>query len=221
MGRNKENKISTNLLRKNKEYFSPQKMFSEMNYDDAEWYELNNVLDQSEFGSEQTQFAVDQSQESELRTIKVERVSPGPIQKRRPGRQPARPDSELDAVEFDRRQRRRERNRVAAARCRNKRLTKVAALEEEIGALNESKIEMQQQKPAVVSRAPNNCEMLSSDDDAEFPALKALENLQCGSAGYAVSFTPLVLDKSFEFPTISKHMRLDSVSEFEKVVTAL
>merc|ERR1739848_668643 len=152
--------------------------------------------------------------------------------------QPARPDSELDAVEFDRRQRRRERNRVAAARCRNKRLTKVAALEEEIGALNESKtelqranqslqtelkrlrrqIEMQQQKPAPV---PNNCEMMSSDDDAEFPALKALENLHCGSAGYAVSFPPLVLDKSFEFPTISKNMRLDSVSEFEKVVTAL
>lgn len=226
-----------------------------MKYDDAEWYELTNVLDQSEFGAEQPeftmeqpQFAVDQSQESELRTIKlervpnkVERVLPGPIQKRRPGRQPARPDSELDAVEFDRRQRRRERNRVAAARCRNKRLTKVAALEEEIGALNESKtelqraneslkaelnrlrlqIELQQQKPAVVARAPNNCEMTSSDDDAEFPALKALENLQCGSSGYAVSFTPLVLDKSFEFPTISNNMRLDSVSEFEKVVTAL
>merc|ERR1739848_937784 len=47
---------------------------------------------------------------AEPMTIKIERVSPSAIQKRRPGPLPARADNELDGVEFDRRQRRRELN---------------------------------------------------------------------------------------------------------------
>ncbi len=54
--------------------------------------------------------------------------------RRRPGRNPEVPDESLDSVQLERRNRRRERNRLAAARCRDRRLRKVDDLESELEA---------------------------------------------------------------------------------------
>jgi len=52
--------------------------------------------------------------------------------RRRPGRNPEVPDESLDQIQLERRNRRRERNRLAAARCRDRRLRKVDDLETQL-----------------------------------------------------------------------------------------
>jgi len=172
-------------------------------------------------------------------SFKVERVSPSPIQKRgRPGRLPARPDEELSPVEFERRERRRERNRYAAARCRVRRLDKVAGLEEQISDLVTTKSQLENQnkllqmelqrlrfrlnveKPTPVvtqSSTHTQYQQLETIKTERFPALKALENLNVGQ-NYSLTFTPLLLDTTFDFPVLPTEaivqMRNESVTEF-------
>ena len=64
----------------------------------------------------------------------------GSSSRRRPGRNPEVPDEALDQIALERRNRRRERNRLAAARCRDRRLRKVEDLE---GELSQTKSEME------------------------------------------------------------------------------
>merc|ERR1712127_369813 len=65
--------------------------------------------------------------------------------RRRPGRNPEVPDDALDKVQLDRRNRRRERNRLAAARCRDRRLRKVDDLEHELEALRKENEQLKEQ----------------------------------------------------------------------------
>ena len=53
----------------------------------------------------------------------------------RPGRPPARADSELTQEELKRRNRRRQRNREAAQRCRQRRLDQIDVLKDEVDKL--------------------------------------------------------------------------------------
>lgn len=66
--------------------------------------------------------------------------APSKSSRRRPGRNPEVPDEALDQIALERRNRRRERNRLAAARCRDRRLRKVEDLE---GELSQTKSEME------------------------------------------------------------------------------
>merc|ERR1739848_40675 len=180
---------------------------------------------------------------AEPRTIKIERVSPSAIQKRRPGPLPARADNELDGVEFDRRQRRRELNRHAAARCRTRRINKVQGLEAEIEKLRMEKVELNNtninlkkelENLQMQLRAKNrvnridNCEPAKPAivNDEAFPALKQLEHLQFDQ-NYAVTFTPLLAQggTSFNFPPISKDtvekIRNQSMTEFNKILNLI
>merc|ERR1712227_589396 len=84
--------------------------------------------------------------------IKRERASPvssDPYPRRRPGRLPAKPDESLDEVEYERRVRRRERNRLAAARCRERRLEKVSTLEDQIKNLKAGKQKLAEENKAL------------------------------------------------------------------------
>jgi hypothetical protein len=67
---------------------------------------------------------------------------PTPIESR-PGRAPKVSDDQLSQTELERRNRRRARNREAAARQRNRRLAKVDQLEGEVAALTESNNNLQ------------------------------------------------------------------------------
>lgn len=168
--------------------------------------------------------------------FKVERVFPSPIQKRRPGRLPARPDGELSPVEYERRERRRERNRHAAARCRVRRLQKVDVLEEQVSELKSSKAQLEQENQSLqqelerlryklnvgpkMTPAPLNIQQPANNTEDKFPAIKALESLQFGNQNYAVTFTPLLLDSTFDFPVLPNDavvkMRSESITEFNK-----
>lgn len=178
--------------------------------------------------------------------FKIERVSPSPIQKRRPGRLPARPDTELSPIEYERRERRRERNRHAAARCRVRRLQKVEVLEAQVNELKDSKTQLENENQNLqkelerlrfqLNVGPKNAPKVAPLEfnhhqqpsntmiaDERFPAIKALENLQVGGQNYAVTFTPLMLDASFDFPVLPNElkMRNESVTEFNKILQAV
>ena len=79
----------------------------------------------------------------------VESVSTEVEPKRRPGPLPARRDEELDQVELEKRERRREHNRQAAARCRNRQVQKLGHLEGQLIQLTESKTRLQQANEAM------------------------------------------------------------------------
>ena len=197
------------------------------------YYEEPSNLDDFEMFEYYNQQPIEQPRQS----VKIERVSPTTIQKRRPGRAPARPDEELDAVEFERRLRRRECNRNAAVRCRNRRIEKVTQLQGQVAKLTSAKVELEQKNQTLqsevkrlqfqlnVQRPIDNCEQTSSIfDDEPFPALNELENFQVDQS-YAVTITPLALDKSFEFPALSNDtilkMRNESFTEFNKFLSCL
>ena len=63
----------------------------------------------------------------------------------RPGRPPARPDTELTSEELRRRNRRRQRNREAAQRCRQRRLDQIDVLKDEVRMLKEDSEEQRQE----------------------------------------------------------------------------
>merc|ERR1712048_1047927 len=166
--------------------------------------------------------------------FKIERVgNEGFIQKRRPGRLPARPDSELTPVEFERRERRRERNRHAAARCRDRRLTKVNQLQNSVNELLRSKSELEKKNASLHEQLRKLQFQLSLQEtenepveNNRFPAVQKLENLQVGNASdYAITFAPLLLDQTFNFPVLPtetiKKMRNDSTTEFNKLLNTV
>merc|ERR1712046_140459 len=74
--------------------------------------------------------------------IKVLTVEADLRTKKRPGRLPGIPDKDLSPIELDRRQRKRERNRKAAARVRSRRLAKEHTLIKEIENLKQSTDEL-------------------------------------------------------------------------------
>ena len=168
-------------------------------------------------------------------SFKTELIFDDTLYKRRPGRLPARPDEELNEIEYERRQRRRDRNRHAAARCRSRRIQRVGYLEGQVHKLSESKLkllqvnqglrrEFEQLKIQLTMQQPtvSNCLKLKyGRDNKPFPALKNLENLRVGQS-CTVSFTPLLRDLSFEFPTLPSFavdkIRNQSLTEFNKIL---
>merc|ERR1711976_46025 len=77
--------------------------------------------------------------ESYAPPAKMARKAPAPTPiESRPGRAPKISDDKLSATELERRNRRRARNREAAARQRNRRIAKVDQLENEVKQLTES-----------------------------------------------------------------------------------
>lgn len=83
-------------------------------------------------------------------TIKVEedtipRVTGGKVGKCRPGRKAKLSDSQLKPEELRRRQVRRERNRVAARKCRERRINNTCTLEAQVNTLQNEKMELQEQ----------------------------------------------------------------------------
>merc|ERR1712025_80681 len=110
---------------------------------------------------------------------------------KRPGRQPKVPDHLLNPDELYRVNRRRERNRQAAARCREKRLTKVEALEKEVEEL----------KAGNKAKGEEN-EILRQERNALKAQLNPLklENVPIGTTYQVTALTPLVMDQNFNFP---------------------
>jgi len=170
--------------------------------------------------------------------VKVKRISKGSVEKRRPGRLPARADQDLNEVELEQRQRRRERNRHAATRCRSRRIKTVEHLEGQIGELKELKTtlnrknEMLKAEVAKLRMEMNGQEMTQEPaeksynvfDDDRFPALKQLDNLHTGqNCEIPLSLTPIILGKSFDFPAGNNllKMRNESFSEFMEYLTVM
>merc|ERR1711981_17046 len=148
--------------------------------------------------------------------IKRERASPYPtVPRRRPGRTPTVDDNALSPQEYDRLQRRRERNRHAAARCRERRLTKISDLEGKVSDLaaektklqidnNSLQQEIEKLKFQLSLQVGNEPEMEPEmepeilpvtasnvvDEYEQFPAVRQLENLAVGTPKTAVLFTP-------------------------------
>merc|ERR1711962_659122 len=149
-------------------------------------------------------------------SIKTERSSPYPTKqsaRRRPGKAPARRDSELEPEELQRVQRRRERNRVAASRCRDRRLNRVNQLESEVSKLQASKEELASENESLkkqIEALQFQIESQNSQGEGksqgklslqanfhaetnttEYPAVKQLEQLSFdGPLKSALLFTP-------------------------------
>lgn len=167
--------------------------------------------------------------------IKADRASPYPSKapsRRRPGKQPQRRDSELAPEELARVERRRERNRVAASRCRDRRLNKVNELEAQVKALKSSKeqlaseneslrkqVEALQLQIEAKNRASsgdisNKGEYQTVCGNIDFPAVEQLQqqfsfegplkSALLFTPGGRFTFTPLIrTDNVFEFPNIT------------------
>jgi len=155
----------------------------------------------------------------------------------RPGRAPKVPDASLTPTELDRRNRRRARNREAAARQRDRRVKKVEALESEVAELSkdkqqlvaeneqlkreldelkfkldlEAKQQQQRCKPAPLK--------LPSYDDAQQQqqqgggAPETFPKMLFSPNGTFVLQTPAEL-KNFDFTTCMKKERPSSISDF-------
>jgi len=129
----------------NQQYNNSQTM------DSNQFFELVEVPQQYEYVNEMDSQGYSPSDTmSEQDYIPVEDYSTPPPAKRsriqhqvtplesRPGRAPKVSDDQLNATELERRNRRRARNREAAARQRNRRMAKVDQLENEVKELTES-----------------------------------------------------------------------------------
>ena len=115
---------------------------------------------------------------------------------KRPGRQPKVPDHELDADELRRVNRRRERNRQAAARCRERRMTKVETLEREVEKLLAENKSMQDENNTLRDEVTELRAKLSSNS---LPM--KLENVPLQMPSHQIiALTPLALDQNFNFP---------------------
>merc|ERR1712110_761670 len=90
---------------------------------------------------------------AELKMIKVERLSNDGIKKRRPGRLPARPDEDLNVEEFEKRVLRRERNRLAASRCRQRRFQKMETLQITIAEIQDTNFTFPILPPEIIEKA--------------------------------------------------------------------
>lgn len=183
-------------------------------------------------------------------SVKQERASPYPTEQshRRPGRVPSRRDADLSSVEYDRLQRRRERNRHAAARCRERRMTKISELEGQVSELATSKEKLLTenetlQKEIEKLRFQLNIQVASDETPSEisqtsddyFPALKQLENLPVGTPktatflftpGGRFSLTPFQSGTMFDFPVITNevkvcHLNTDADADADKYAKTL
>ena len=158
----------------------------------------------------------------------ISRIASG-VSKRRPGRQPATPDEHLDEAQFERRIRRRERNRVAAARCRNKRQLKIDFLEEQVAILRSEKDDLACENEDLKTEVErlkfqltlqNTKDLPKKIDNCKSPRLEDLLP-ELDQSQYTVTFTPLTqLGKAFEFPilpeTAVNKMRRDSHTAFNQ-----
>jgi len=173
---------------------------------------------------------------------KRERASPYPTEKprRRPGRAPARNDDDLNSVERDRLDRRRERNRHAAARCRERRMAKITDLEGQVSDLEADKTKLatendRLQKEIEKIRFQLNIQMSAEEpvsNEEMFPAIKQLENLPSTpktavlfTPGGTFSLTPFNATTVFNFPVVQAEnvdlKNTDSVTEFTKTLAVL
>merc|ERR1712135_161090 len=166
--------------------------------------------------------------------IKRERASPvssDPYPRRRPGRLPAKPDESLDEVEYERRARRRERNRLAAARCRERRLEKVSTLEDQIKNLKAGKQKLAEENKALQEELRRLRFQVQIQPGKPAPAQyintapPCYQDVVNNDVGYTVTFTPLLMDKSFEFPLVQKSdldkVRNESLTDFNQLLTCL
>jgi len=183
--------------------------------------------------------------------IKKERASPYPTEnpksRRRPGRAPARQDDDLNNVERERLVRRRERNRHAAARCRERRMAKVGDLEGQVSELTSAKEKLLTENERLQKEIENmrfqlnvqiaedekvfTTEPVACTDEEMFPALKQLENLPIGPPKTAVLFTPggtfsltplSLATNVFNFPSVGRtEIQNTDVAEFTKTLAVL
>jgi len=149
-------------------------------------------------------------------SIKVERVSStGPIQKRRPGRLPTRPDHDLGPVEFEQRIRRRERNRHAAARCRQRYVQKVSLLEKEVNLLTKTTVQLAQVNHTLQKELRKLQFQIKAQKSTSVRNVQIIHDDQSSGQG----FTPLLVDKSFQFPILSSdalsRIRTQSFTDFD------
>jgi len=211
-------------------------MIIQMNYEDAIMTGEDFILEESELAT------LPPAEYGPMVQVKQERASPYPAAGRRPGKKPARRDSELSPVEFDRLERRRERNRHAAARCRERRMNKIETLEGEVAQLagakqqlldeNQSlqreieKLRFQLQLQAE-SAVDSGVEQEDSRADDPFPAITKLENLGgpktavLFTPGGTFSLTPLQTGTVFNFPTLAEVKTVDDNTQFSKTLAAL
>lgn len=150
----------------------------------------------------------------------------------RPGRAPKVPDTSLTPTQLDRRNRRRARNREAAARQRDRRVRKVEALESEVAELREDKqhlvTENEQLKRELDelkfkldleakerSKRPAALKLPSYDDAQQQGSVapEALPKMLFSPNGTFVLHTPVEL-KNFDFTTCTKKERPSSISDF-------
>merc|ERR1712018_918119 len=189
-------KIKFCKRKKNNLFLNNKKMMIQMNYEDAIMTGEDFILEESELATLPT------AEYRPVVQVKQERASPYPAAGRRPGKKPARRDSELSPVELDRLERRRERNRHAAARCRERRMNKIDTLESEVNSLAEAKQQLLEENQSLQReieklRFQLNLQNAAEDSGVEqedpvmsdpFPAITKLENL--GGPKTAVLFTP-------------------------------
>merc|ERR1739848_557684 len=198
--------------------FFTEKSVTKMEYyEEADFYELSEMLDDDSSRSSSPYFA---NSPPAANMVKIERVpSTHAIGKRRPGKAPSRPDWDLDAVELDRRERRRERNRIAAARCRNKRLEKVSDLEGQVHLLQQATRELTNQNAAL----QKELDRLRQRAKQQQQPKQQTDNCQhIKSEDFAVTFlrSPWAL---LTFPNYRKNrwkkIRGESLTEFTQFLT--
>jgi hypothetical protein len=192
------------------QYLNPDGLMEDITYEDIqinqELIELNLVPVES----------------FEPQMIKKERASPydHPMENKRPGkpgRAPERPDSELSPLELERLNRRRDRNRKAAAKCRQRRMDKISELELKVSGLTGDKQELQARNDFLqkeLEKVKFQLSLQNQDKIEDFPAIRQLENIKFENPKSAMMqiFTPngsLCLTPSmsamFTFPPQMKH----------------
>merc|ERR1712156_514750 len=140
---------TTEKKRKTLETMNQQ--YNQQTMDSQQFFELVEVPQQYEYVNEMDSQGYSPSDTmSDQDYIPVEEYSAPPAKRSRtqqhqvtplesrPGRAPKISDDQLTATELERRNRRRARNREAAARQRNRRMAKVDQLENEVKQLTES-----------------------------------------------------------------------------------
>ena len=154
--------------------------------------------------------------------IKMERIAPPAIQKRRPGRIPVRPDEDLNQEEFEKRILKRERNRKAAARCRSRRIEKRQILEDRVLQMKNENLQLYQRNTNLQKELENLKKQEKENLKHELKNLKT-ENLENYRGAFAL--TPMLLDETFDFPTLPidtiQKVRSESFTEFINFLTTV
>jgi len=150
------------------------------------------------------------------------KMEPGYLYPRtRPGPLPAIRDEDVDHIELERRTRRRERNRHAASRCRMRRTQRVGYLEGQVQELHESKMTLLQANEALKAEL----ERVKVQVNLEQANVAKTEPQSIPTQELTVSFTPLLRNLKFEFPSLSdsdiQQARKESTTEFNKLLHVL